>query len=272
MKLIQFEPIFIRYFSTGDWPFPLHNHNHYELMFIDKGKGVHELNGNRTIYKDKAVFFLSPEDKHHFYIEEETRFSVIKFLPNVLKSGINTNNTDYWNHFLDSLIRKRQENLKIWDELLPMDKIEPLVKLMISEWQENNQKTTELHIHLLRSVLLIIRNSTGNMDDTGDPGITMIEQIQNYIHSNIYFPEKISVKHLSEVFRMSDSKFRSFFTKNMGVSLTEYKTSLKTELIKERIATSDMSLKEISLEFGFNDPSHFSKFLKKQTDKKSGGI
>lgn len=268
MKLVQFEPLFIRYFTTSVWPFPLHNHNHYELMFIAKGNGIHELNHVATEYAGDTLFFLSPEDSHDFRIAEETRFSVIKFLPGVLKGGINSSTTDYWDNLLSNLTRK-------WNSLdAPngdrqfLDQVIGITRLMISEWQDNNQQVTEVHTNLLRSLLLIMDKKMRGTNNTAitQYGITQLDRIQNYMHSHIHFPEKLTIKHLSETFSQSESGLRGIFRKGMGMSVGIYISLLKIETIKNRIKNSDNSLAEIALEFGFTDPSHFNKFFQKHVN------
>lgn len=267
MKLVQFEPLFIRYFSTSVWPFPLHNHNHYELMFVAGGSGTHELNKISTDYSAETVFFLAPEDNHDFNIAAECQFSVIKFLPGVLKAGINSSTTDYWDNLLSGLSRKWNFSANEINNDAPfLKKVSSIMQLMISEWQGNHEQVTEIHTNLLRSLLLLIDGRMKNVNDTtAQYGITQIERMQNYIHSNIYFPEKLTVKKLSGTFRLSESGLRAVFRKNMEMSLSTYINSLKIEMIKNRIKNSENSLSEIAVEFGFIDSSHFNKFFKRHT-------
>ncbi|MBS1661315.1 MAG: helix-turn-helix domain-containing protein [Bacteroidetes bacterium] len=259
MRLIQFEPLFIRHFSTSDWPFPLHNHNYYELMFIRSGAGVHLLNGVETVYSGRAVFFLSPDDKHDLVIKEETQFSVILFLPAVLKSDLTPGAMEYWDALLESLLRKRQENYEQWNASRSLNALQGLVDVAISEWQGHEQKVTELHVHLVRSMLLILKSNAGDIES--NYGIGMVERIQNFIHKHIYSPEKLTVDYLSKTFGVSGSHLRATFKKEMRLSLTDYIQSLKIQLIKEHMEIGNKTLTEISQEFGFSDSSHFYKFF-----------
>lgn len=267
MKLIQFEPLFLRDFVTDIWPFPLHNHNHYELMLVNKGQGFHVLNGKRTRYSSNVVFFLVPEDVHDFIIEEETHFSVIKFLPSVLKDGINKNNTDYWDNFLTSLGSRVPLLPEFKIETTVIERIKAIIQVMVAEWRQNKERVTELHSNLLRALLLILEKCINDPagSEIRNYGDTKINRIQNYIHSHISRPEKLSLEELSKLFGMSQSTMRLFFRKEMGVSLRDYINSLKLEHIKERMLNSSNSLSEIAENFGFTDSSHFYRFFIKHT-------
>ncbi|NIG55407.1 AraC family transcriptional regulator [Chitinophaga sp. Cy-1792] len=265
MKLVQFEPLFIRHFSTLTWPFPLHNHNHYELMFIRYGSGIHELNSVKTRYEGETIFFLLPEDSHDYFIETETEFNVIKFLPGILKGGINTSSSDYWDHLLHDLVRKWKAGGAAACEPSHLNRAKKMIKLMVAEWLDNNHQATEVHTHLLRALLLTLDRGmdTAQSAHTGY-GITKIERIQHYIHANIYFPEKLTMEQLSHAFSISVSSLKALFKNNMGMSLGAYVSSLKLEAIKERMRNSDATLTEIAQEFGFTDSSHFTRFFTKQ--------
>lgn len=267
MKLVQFESLFIRHFQTTVWPFPLHNHNHYELMLISDGNGTHELNKQINPYSGNTIFILSPEDTHDFNIETETQFRVIKFLPSVLNGGINPSTSDYWSYLLMHLVRKWNSRVKNTNEDILTTKIITIIDLMINEWKDNEEKVSEIHTNLLRSLLLLMDRHLKDTNNTAIShyGETQIERIQNYIHSHIHFPDKLTVKYLSSTFGLSESGLRGLFKKQMEMSMGSYINALKIETIKNRIRNSTHSLSEIALEFGFTDSSHFSKFFQKHT-------
>ncbi len=51
----------------------------------------------------------------------------------------------------------------------------------------------------------------------------------------------------------------------MGQSVKEYIDAYRLKLIESRLKFSPSSVKEIAGDFGFNDLSHFNKFIKKHT-------
>lgn len=266
MKLIQFEPLFIRDYKADVWPFPIHNHNHYELIYIRSGAGIHTLNGISLPYATDDIFFLRPEDTHIFTIHTATHFSVLKFLPNILKGGVNQSNTDFWDNILHTIAREiRVQNDN--EQGTHTKKIKGLVEILIDDWRENKEKVTELHAHLLRSILLIFEESfqsaaTNRLVNFGN---STLDRMQNYIHAFIYYPEKLTLSALSDVFNMSASGIRALFKREMGIPLREYIGALRIQHIKERIKSSSNSLAEIAQDFGFSDSSHLYRFFVNHT-------
>ena len=72
LDVLQFE-------AENEWGYPKHKHLFFELTFILKGKGKHNLNDSTIEYKEGDVFFLTPKDEHEFIVEEPTTFGIIKF-------------------------------------------------------------------------------------------------------------------------------------------------------------------------------------------------
>jgi len=52
----QFQPVIISSFEVKKWPHPVHNHNHYELIYIKKGSGNHYLNKEIITYTQGNAF------------------------------------------------------------------------------------------------------------------------------------------------------------------------------------------------------------------------
>lgn len=260
MKLIQFESLYIRDFETEKWPFPLHKHNHFELMYILKGKGIHILNNVESEYKQDSILFLLPEDKHDFIIKEKTHFNVIKFLPTILTGGINPCSSDFWSFLLKALKRKFDSNKQIEENDVQV--IKQLIQLIISEWYNQNGKVTDFHSNLMRALFLKLNDIYSNDGNWNNFENILIERIQNYIHMNICFPEKLRIENLSEEFNMSAISFRLKFKKEMEISLRSYINNLKLARVKEKMENSSSTLNQISQDFGFTDSSHFNRFFK----------
>src|SRR5882757_9754561 len=107
-RYIQHEDLKISHFTTTRWEHPVHNHNHFEIIFIHKGKGRHCLSGSHYPYSSGNLFLLAPSDTHHFEIEEETEFTFLKFT-NVYLGGVgNIQMQEKFNQEIDHLLMEAQ--------------------------------------------------------------------------------------------------------------------------------------------------------------------
>lgn len=85
----------------------------------------------------------------------------------------------------------------------------------------------------------------------------------NYIHLNIYSPEKLKVGQLADSFNISPTYITEYFKKHIGQSLQQYITEYKLKLIETRLQYTNVRLSEIAYEFGFTDQSHLNRIFKK---------
>ncbi len=69
----------------------------------------------------------------------------------------------------------------------------------------------------------------------------------------------------SREFGLSYDRFRRKFSAALGVAPAQYRLGRRIDRAAEKLATSDVSLKEIATELGFCDEFHFSKLFKRRT-------
>lgn len=263
-RFIQHDPLFIRHFKTLQWPFPMHNHNHFELMFLHSGSGFHELNGERSPYQAPSLFFIAPEDYHIFNIEAETEFSVLKFSNSYLAGGSSDSVNQDWNKLLDQLLAiSAVEGASLVKSGSDLEKIEQLMRLIVMEWQESFNATNEVVLSLIRSVFALIKKNVLSKQLPGKPQSgNLFHSIMDYVHRHIQQPEQLRLDALATHFNFSPNHLSALFKKEMGVSIKSYISDYKYKLIENRLKYSQSMIKEISQEFGFADLSHFNKFIK----------
>lgn len=267
-RFIQHEALFVRHFETEKWPFPLHNHDHFELVFIHSGKGVHVHNQVEQCYSGRSLFLLAPQDAHIFDIEDRTKFSVLKFNNLYLEGVSNEKTSSAWRKLVDHLLAIGAT----YDTFLvkskqDLEKIDQLMTLIVLEWEANSRAGNEVMFHLIRAVFSILkRNAIGNIitkpSSNGDLVISIIE----FIHAHIHQPETLKLNVLALHFNFSPNYLSSLFKRQVKVSIKQYIDDYKYKLIETQLNSGGKIKKEISNDFGFNDLSHFLKFLKKYTN------
>lgn len=262
-RFIQHEPLFIRHFKTTVWPFPVHNHNHFELMFIHSGKGHHELNGKLSPYAGPCLFLLAPADYHIFMIQEATEFSVLKFTNCYLDDVSAGTVKNEWNKLIDHLlvISNASETCLV-ESANELDKIDQIMRMIVREW-EGSHTSNEVIFYLIRSVFALIKRNAFHqkVPDNLLNGNLFISMM-NHIHVHIKNPSELRLTVLSEHFNLSPNHLSSLFKQQMGISVKKYIGDYKFKLIENRLKFGNSMIKEISIEFGFADLSHFNKFLK----------
>jgi AraC family transcriptional regulator, L-rhamnose operon regulatory protein RhaS len=256
----QFQPVLVSAFEVSEWHHPVHSHNHYELIYIKKGTGIHHINKMKVTYKPGDIFLLGPQEEHYFDIQQSTRFIYLKFTDLYIRER-----RDPMHHAvkeMEYLIHNREAHLTGFkltahDQLLT-DHIFSLIEILKLESGPNErliwQQVISLSVILKRNLPEIIADKNAE---------NQMEGLFAYIHENIYSPEKLRSAVMAVSFNTAANYIGPYFKRNAGISLRSYVRSYRHMLIMKRIQSGNYSLKQIAAEFGLTDESHVHKIIKK---------
>ena len=88
---------------------------------------------------------------------------------------------------------------------------------------------------------------------------TILFDALSYIREN--YPSKITIRELSSICHCSDSHLSHIFKRRVGVNIITYINKFRIEDAKIHLESSNISISEIALNTGFNDPNYFSRIF-----------
>lgn len=268
-KLNQFETLVIHEFEDEKFHLPPHTHTYYEIIYIKKGSGVHQLNNNLLPYKSGDLFVISPEDEHYFDIKKSTRFVYIKFTDNYFNSKQNLTCDEFLIHTPENFMRDKL----LKETVLKLDDpCKTILKNTIENITAYNCKTdvstSPIIFYQILSIFGVIKETIKCMNLRMESTHIDNEQIATYIHQNIYNPKLVQIKVIANHFNIAETYFSAYFKRTFSISYREYINNLRTTLIEKRIHNDKLSIKQIAYEFGFTDESHLSNYFKKKKNMK----
>lgn len=261
----QFHQLVIDDFEAEKWPHPRHNHNHYELIFIAAGAGIHALNALSIPYKKGDLYLLGPEDEHEFSIQQKSRFIYFKFTGLYASHQPDIAIPANWNKEVDALLHSPlRKNGNLLHHENDRKLVQQLMEVIVAEDAHETLLHEKIIFQLFSTIMLIIKRNKQlqpvareNKEKSG-----FARQLVEYIALNIYTPKLITHKALGEYFNYSPYYIGALFKDTMGMSLREYIRKFRLQLIKDRLQHKATTKKEVAAEFGFTDESHLYKFLK----------
>ena len=262
-----FQPFEIRYIKGKECPVKYHRHTFFELAYIVVGKGLHIINGNNFSYQADNLFLLKPGDSHHFQIEEETAFLLIRFNQIYLEAQKGSNehsNLGDWIQKLEYIF----QNSATYGCIIRNAEDKPLARALTNAIQQEHAKKQLLQKEVLQQLIntlitLVARNLSLHHIAPATTGTATSLNIIQYIHQNIYQPEKLRAEIIAAHFHISQNYISEYFKKHTDQTLQQYIISYKLRLAETRLQYSDMRLNEIAFELGFSDESHLTKTFKK---------
>lgn len=94
---------------------------------------------------------------------------------------------------------------------------------------------------------------------------SQLDQAREYIKEN--FRSDITMEEVAEQVNLSSYYFSKMFKQQMGETFIDYITKIRIDEAKSLLVNSDLSLKEICYQVGYNDPNYFSRVFKKVVGK-----
>lgn len=262
----QFDRLVVDDFETDVWEHPLHNHNHYELIFIVSGSGIHHLNKRLLPYESGFLYLLGPEDEHEFMIEERTRFIYFKFTK-LYPDTYAADNPSLWNKDMDIILNMPEAKK---GNVLKHDADKQLVAglfdIIVNEYKRNELLSRKIIFQLFKALVLIVKRNKEccGVKTARDHASEVTEDLLEYIELHIYDPKMLTKKQIGSHFHYSPNYIGTFFKERVGTSLRTYVQQYRYKLLEQRLKHSNMGTKQLALEFGFTDESHLHKFVKSQ--------
>jgi AraC family L-rhamnose operon regulatory protein RhaS len=253
-------------------PSPPHRHHYFELIYVLKGSGIHQINAGNYNYEKGNLFLLTPEDEHTFKPLSATAFFIIDFTKNFFlqrshKEQRLANASDLFEKL--EYIFHNQERLK--GDVITGEKDKEFAGILIERLIAEKQNPTKEPDNLPKNIVfllldLIARSIRQQIVYPLKRARTqqMIHEIINYVQQNIYYNDLIKIEQIAAHFHKTKDYISLYFKKQTGINLKDFIINYKLELVKTRLQYSDLTISEIAAELGFTDESHLNKTFKKK--------
>lgn len=236
-----------------------HRHNFYTIIWTQQGSGNHRIDTHTFPVEANSIFFIHPEQVHQLTSSEDTTGIALLFTQDFLiKNGL----SEAFLHSLHLFHEKGSSTLIS----IPDDDvyIQQLVDKMSPIYESEGSFRSEKLSALLK-LFLIHCSELAKVQQH-----EIFEDVEAYPEIVIKFKKLVDEKYFewhkvnqyAEKLLTTSNYLNELVKKHTGRSA---KVHIRNRLISEakRLAYfTHLSNKEIGFQLGFNDPSHFAKFLR----------
>lgn len=244
-------------YHMGYWPhafqIPVHWHDEVEIIYVRKGPLMVEIDGQKFIGDDGAVYIVSP-GVLHMMAAPETPVDYFTFLFPMEFISFQTKDEledeiffPLRNHTRE--FRPEVTNRNLLEKLIPI-----LDELSEKNGKFGTHRQIQVRIRLLQVVDLLVEYDQLEAK-TGRASGGLEKEILIYIQDNYH--EHISLAELSEHFHLSEKYMSRFFSERFHMTLTQYVNYVRLKYARHLLESTDLSVTEIAMKSGYPNVSYF---------------
>jgi len=236
-----------------------HYHPEIELVYVSNGEGKRQVGLHLSNYSDGDLVLIGSNVPHTGfteYFDQERKEVVIQFKPEFLGNSIE-------NVFEFKKISKLLELSKQGLVFHGETKKNIGISMLGLQYESNFQQLLTL-IRILESLASSDEFTILNKDDFSKSNSIIenerINKIFNYIKIN--YKDKVYLEEASNLIYMTKPSFCRYFKKHTGKRFTEFLNEYRINNALKLLAQTEMDIKNICYECGFNNFSHFNRLFK----------
>ncbi|NYE05860.1 AraC-like DNA-binding protein/mannose-6-phosphate isomerase-like protein (cupin superfamily) [Bacillus niacini] len=234
----------------------LHKHSFFEVCYIVSGTGIYLENGKEYPLSKGTLFISRPHIKHQIISQNDLYILFVAFEP------IYAESTDKGQELFQLLSTVEPFLIKDEEDLF----IEMMWKMLILQAQQSTNFIHDTIISTSGSLIFslaehFIKENHNDKDIKNQPlSTTHIHRAKLYIRDNLSQP--LRLKDVADNLRISSRHLSRLFTEELGVTFTQYVRNERINLATILLTTTDLSIKSIASETGFDTVHYFTTVFK----------
>ena len=246
-----------------EFTYPIHNHEVYELNFVERASGVRRIVGdsNEVIDEYDLVLITSPDLEHvweqNTCTSEDIREVTVHFDID-FESSIFARNPF---NSMKKMMLEAQKGLAF-----PMEAIIRVYQMLdtLSSIKDGYYAFTQFMTILYELSKFegrpLASSSYAKVEISSDS--RRVQKVRSFIDQN--YRDEIRLPQVAEIAGMSPSAFSRFFKLHTGRNLSDYIIDLRLGYASRLLVDSTQSIAEIGYSCGFNNLSNFNRIFKKR--------
>lgn len=232
-----------------------HRHNFYFILVIEKGQGQHEIDFTSYNIQNHSVFILRPGQVHQLNVGPDTKGYLLQF------------NADFYLPCEAKVVQfYRRASHKSHCKIIDSDfhRINGILNTIFSESQQKQSGYLEaIKANLNLFFIELVRNGKENKPSANKYEQERIEELQELLELNIAREKQVSF--YTESLNLSPYQLNAITKKVLDKTVSELiNEQVVLEARRQLLGTSNQ-VNQIAFSLGYDDPSYFIRFYKKQT-------
>ena len=248
-----------------EFTYPIHNHEVYELNFVEHAPGVRRIVGDSSevIGEYDLVLITSPDLEQvweqNTCTSEDIREVTVQF-------DINMSEDNFFGRTPFTPFRRRMDEARkglcfpLPGIMLVYKELDTLSQVKDGFYAVMQFITILYELSRCQGARSLASSSYAKIAVHDDS--RRILKVKNYISKN--YADELRLPQLAEIAGMSASAFSRFFKLHTGRNLSDYIIDIRLGYASRLLVDTSRSISEISFQCGFNNLSNFNRIFKRK--------
>ncbi len=248
-----------------EFTYPIHNHEVYELNFVEHAAGVRRIVGDSSeVIGEYDLVLITSPDLEHVWEQNTCKSDDIREITVQFDFFMSEDNFFGRNpfHSMYKMMNEARKGL-----CFPLPAIMKVYSLLDSL---SSVKDGFYAVQQFLTILYELSKCEGARTLASssfakiavDDDSRRILKVKNFISKN--YMEEIRLAQMADIAAMSPSAFSRFFKLHTGRNLSDYIIDIRLGYAARKLVDTSHSISEISFECGFNNLSNFNRIFKRK--------
>lgn len=239
---------------------PNHWHKSAELLYCRKGNLNVWINSKSYLLMEGDFLFINSNIVHSTQSPTENDIIVLQLPLTFLQEATQKDYLDKYDILCNTLLQSSNEQEQAFSRVRKI-----LEEMLTYESQKEEAFSLKIYSLVFEMLYVLIRHF--KVEKNGDNKLKTqkyldrLGDITEFVKAN--YDEKITLDSVALEFNFSIPYFARFFKKYMGITFTEYVTSIRLDKAVDLLMNSDLSILDISLAVGFPNSKSYTASFKK---------
>ncbi|MGO8839453.1 MAG: helix-turn-helix domain-containing protein [Limisphaerales bacterium] len=237
----------------GPCPFKLHTHDFAEVFWVERGKGVHDINCRRLPLERGTLVAMRPRDRHAFRCETEDGYTIVNVA--FTKDTLRLLRSRYF----------RTEDRFFWaNGPLPFQvTLEASRMRWLQNWTEHLSRAPRTRLEGERFLIELLRELSART--AVDPENSLPDWLRNALEG-IRDPRHfmLGTPQLAKLAARTPQHVNVVLKTRLGLTATEVVNRARLDYAAIQLRMSTRKILEICLDCGFQNLGHFYTLFRRQ--------
>ncbi len=245
-------------------PLRVHRHDYFEIFMFEEGGGHHLVDFEKVPIQPRQVHFVTPGQVHQMHRSKDSRGFVLLFSEEFYHFNRERNDFLFQLPFFYQKTGEPTILLSVKEFADCLQLVENMMAVFASNSsQKKSVLQSYLNIFLCQCLDSYERQRPVPVQKS--PGLTLFQQFQIAVEKN--FRSLHEVAGFGDLLATTPRQINECCKKYSGSSAVEFIHRRLALEAKRLLFYTDANIGEIGFELGFEDPTHFSRFVRKCTGR-----